>query len=352
LVDGKLAGAILFCAHVFPSLCGEGGGIGGELFIKLDREGELDSLAGDFHGGGKRVHGLGVVTDALETCFFRGIRLPTSEADNEHGSIGMKDGTLSGGGELDGKFYDAALIEAIGDLLAEDVIDGRLTVREVEEFARGDADLGIFFDPDLAAAGVVDIHRKIDQGLCEFTFVPLAGVLDSEEGNALGGLVIIDFTAGLPSAFVFSGGDFTVGVEAFSIGADFNEGAIVWEDFVKASSACEDGGAFGEVEVSFLICFEAELEFVEVVREVDVVVEDFEFVGFVIVVKIVYFIDAIAACNVGDVVKDFEAEGFKESGGVTFPSEVFHFFEPAEEPDVAIPSGEESAVAIGKEVDV
>lgn len=124
------------------------------------------------------------------------------------------------------------------------------------------------------------------------------------------------------------------------------------EDFVKATSTAADGGGFGKVEVAFFVGFEAELEFVEVDGEIDVVVEDFKLVGFSVVIEIIRLVDAIATRDVRDVIDDLEAEGFEEAGGVTFPGEFLEVFETGKEPNVAIPSGEERPVAIGEEVDV
>ena len=76
------------------------------------------------------------------------------------------------------------------------------------------------------------------------------------------------------------------------------------EDPVKSATAGADRGALGEVEISFGVGLESELEFVEVCGEENVVVEDLELVGFTVFVDIGELPDGITSSDIGNVLQD------------------------------------------------
>ena len=124
------------------------------------------------------------------------------------------------------------------------------------------------------------------------------------------------------------------------------------EDTVKSATAWADRAALGEVEISFGVVFESELEFVEVCGEENVVVEDLELVSFTVFVDVGEFPDGITSGDIGNVLQDAKTQRLVESGGVTLPGDFLKFLQSRGEPNVTIPGAEQCAISVGEEVNI
>ena len=177
---------------------------------------------------------------------------------------------------------------------------------------------------------------------------------------------------GHPRALVVAGGDLAVGPDADAVGRaqpggdDFELVAIlinlhqragVLGDFAVAPAAAKSLPAaahragLGGVEVAFLVCVQVEDELVEAGRAGDVVVEGLIDIARAVAIEITVARDLVAACGVDHVVHDLEAEGLEAAAGETLPRKLLQFVvNAADNPHVAVPSGERGALAVAEEV--
>ena len=89
----------------------------------------------------------------------------------------------------------------------------------------------------------------------------------------------------------------------------------------KSSSAREDGCAFAEVEVAFLVGLEVEGELVEAGSDDDVVIKALVKICFAIVVEIVEAGELVASVGVNDVVDNFKTKSLEKSDGESTPGD-------------------------------
>ena len=89
----------------------------------------------------------------------------------------------------------------------------------------------------------------------------------------------------------------------------------------KSTSAREDGGAFAEVEVAFLVGLEIEGELVEAGSDEDVVIEAFVKIRLAIVVEVVKAGELVASVGVNDVVDNFKTKSLEKPAGEPAPGD-------------------------------
>ena len=80
------------------------------------------------------------------------------------------------------------------------------------------------------------------------------------------------------------------------------------------------------------------MEFVKVIRKVNIIVEDLKLVRFSVVIEIVSCIDTIPTGDMWNIINNLKAEWLEASRSVTLPSQLFEVFQPGEHPNIPIPS--------------
>ena len=204
----------------------------------------------------------------------------------------------------------------------------------------------VFWNPELAAAGVVDVVGEPAKGAFvvggrvgeisdKLFVVPFAW--DNTVETAAIWLAPGDFTTRDVASFIFAGSEFAVWSEAkpagsaqspghagecFPVRTDFQDGAIVLGEVGKSTSAREDGGAFAEVEVTFLVGLEIEGELVEAGSDEDVVIEAFVKIRLAIVVEIVKAGELVASVGVNDVVDNLKTKSLEKPAGEPAPGDL------------------------------
>ena len=89
----------------------------------------------------------------------------------------------------------------------------------------------------------------------------------------------------------------------------------------KSASAREDGCAFAEVEVAFLVGLEVEGELVEAGSDEDVVIKALVKICFAIIVEIVEAGELVASVGVNDVVDNFKTKSLEKSACESTPGD-------------------------------
>jgi len=132
-----------------------------------------------------------------------------------------------GGGELDGETVNASLNLTV-DLVNEGAVNRALTIGKVDHVSGVVFPRAVFWNPELAAAGVVDVVGEPAKGALivggrggeitdELLVVPFAGD-DAVEAAAIW-LAPSDFTTRDVASFIFAGSEFSVWSEAKSAGS-------------------------------------------------------------------------------------------------------------------------------------
>ena len=131
-----------------------------------------------------------------------------------------------------------------------------------------------------------------------------------------------------------------------TIGRDAEKSAVMGDERVLGVA-----GGLGVVEVALVVGLQAHCEFVEVLGDLVVVVEAFDVVDRFVAVGVVELGELVAAGDEDFVIHDLESKRLEETGADAFPGEgAFELIDAFDDPDVAHPSANGGAFAIGIEV--
>ena len=216
-------------------------------------------------------------------------------------------------------------------------------------------------DPDLAAAGVIDLLREPAQ---RTVVIRRFGGTVRERRHAIESALLhpVESADGRPGTFVVAGGDLTGRADGDAIGSsetrgydleflavrgNLEERTVVVANLVEAAAALADRTGLDEVEVAGGVGLQVEDELVEILRDHHVEVEGLIGIALAVAVRVAQFPDTVAARDEDFPVHDLEPKGMIQAGGETTPSHLRQVVVDARgDEDVAM-EGADDGAAVG-----